>query len=255
MKEIEVNTQSELDAIGADFEGIIKILGVGIHIKMRYKYSVKALSNSSVVALGNSSVKALDNSSVEAWDNSSVVALGNSSVKAWGNSCVRIVNAIKHLSLCGFSVLFKPFDLKFKFRKEKTCLVQNYKPQKFLDRDGIKPNRGSVILYKRVSHDFKTQEGTDHETLWEVGATITHPNWHPETGECGAGKFHACSRPYFCDEFRNKPDDRYVAIKIKVADLHEWENPNYPHKIAFRKGMVLYVVDRLGREIKCTTHS
>ncbi len=290
MKEIIVNTQPEMDAVDVKFDGVIKICGIGIKVKLQYKYRVVAWENSSVEAMGNSSVEAMGNSSVvarenssveawgnssvvargnnsvvargnssveawgnssvEAWENSSVVARGNSSVEAWGNVCVRIFAEIKALSLFGFSVLFQPFDLKFKFKKEKTCHVQKFAPQKYLDREGIPQDNGAVILFKRVSSDFKTQEGTKNETLWAIGSMVSHPAWKPTSGECGEGKFHACSRPYFCDEFRGgSHDDKYIAIKIKVADLHEWEKPLYPHKIAFREGLVLSEVDKHGREI------
>jgi hypothetical protein len=147
----------------------------------------------------------------------------------------------------GFSVLFKPFDLKFKFKKEKTCHVQGFRPLPYLEREGVPKDHGSVILFKRVSKDWKTQEGTARETLWAIGSKVTHPAWNPGHSECGEGKFHACSRPYFCDEFRNETGDRYAAIKIKIADLYEWEKPSYPHKIAFREGRVLYECDRFGK--------
>jgi hypothetical protein len=249
VKEIIVKTQAEMDAIDVGFDGIIKVLGVKIIVKLKYKYRVVARGNSSVVARGNSSVEAWGNSSVVAWENSSVVARGNSSVEAWENVCVRIVTKIKSLSLFGLSVLFQPFDLNFKFKKEKTVLVQKVKPLPYLDREGIRKDNGSVILFKRVSADLKTQENTKNETLWTVGSTVTHPAWNPTNGECGEGKYHACSRPYFCDEFRDNNGDKYIAIKIKVADLHEWEKPNYPHKIAFRSGKVLYECDKHGNRL------
>ena len=233
MKEIIVNTQQEMDAIDVKFDGVIKICGIGIKVKLRYKYRVEARENSSVVA----------------WGNSSVVARGNSSVVARGSVCVRIFAEIKALSLFGFSVLFQPFDLKFKFKKEKTCRVQKFKPQKYLDREGISVEDGAVILFKRVSSDFKTQESTKNETLWAIGSTVTHPSWNPTSGECGEGKFHACSRPYFCDEFRNTCGDKYIALSIKISDLYEWENPQYPHKIAFWKGVVLYECDSSGQPV------
>jgi hypothetical protein len=107
-----------------------------------------------------------------------------------------------------------------------------------------------ITLYKKVSKDYKTQEGTKNETLWAIGSTVTHSAWSPTNGECGGGKFHACSRPYFCDEFRNKPGDRYIAVSIKLEDLYEWkDNPGYPHKIGFRMGTVMYECGRFGKEI------
>src|SRR3990167_8842932 len=39
----------------------------------------------------------------------------------------------------------------------------------YLTRFQISVIKGKVILYKRVSKDFKTQEGTDHETTWTIG--------------------------------------------------------------------------------------
>ena len=215
----------------------------------RENSSVVARENSSVVAWGNSSVEARGNSSVEARENSSVVAWGNSSVVARENSSVRVISASIQLSLHGFSMLSLPFDLKLKFEKEKTCLVQKFKPQPYLEREGIPVNKGKVVLFKKVSHDFKTQEGTPNETLWAIGTTVTHPAWSPKKEECGEGKFHACSRPYFCDEFRNNAGDIYISIEIATKDLYEWPNASYPHKIAFRKGQVLYQCDRLERKI------
>jgi hypothetical protein len=107
-----------------------------------------------------------------------------------------------------------------------------------------------VVLYKKVSKDFKTQEDTVNETLWAIGATVAHKSWWPKKEECGTGKFHACSMPYFCDEFRNHPGDIYIAVKINSKDLYEWkENPQYPHKIGFREGVVLYQCDRQGKKI------
>jgi len=211
---------------------------------------VVAWENASVVAWENASVVARENASVEAWENASVVARENASVVAWENASVRLWDKIKTLSCFGFSVVIQPFDLKFKFKKTKDVLVQKFKPLPYLEREGIEVKKGSVILFKKVSKDFKTQEGTKNETLWEIGSTVTHPAWEPKESECGKGKFHAVFRPYFGSEFRNAKDDRYVAIKIKVDDLYEWPNPRYPHKIAFRKGKVLYECDKFGKEVK-----
>ncbi len=160
------------------------------------------------------------------------------------------VSSITSASLGGFSCLLIPFDLKIKIKKSKTAKVQRYKKEeKYLEREGIAVNKGKVVLFKRVSKDYKTQEGTSNETSWNIGKSIEHPNWNPMEEECGAGKFHACSRPFFCDEFRNEEGDRYIAIEIAVKDLYEWKNPSYPHKIAFRKGKVLYECDRYGNKI------
>ena len=115
----------------------------------------------------------------------------------------------------------------------------------YLKRFHIKVKRGNIILYKKVSNGFKTQEGTNHETRWRLNRVMEHPNWYPVNSECGEGKFHACALPFWCDSFRNKKGDRYIAIKVNVKDLYEWTvNPSYPTKIAFRKCKVMAEVKR-----------
>jgi hypothetical protein len=141
------------------------------------------------------------------------------------------------------------------YLKHKT--IKSSKP--YLERQKVRIKDGSVILYKRVSKYFKTQEDTENETLWEVGATLTHDNWEPDKDECGAGKFHACARAGWCDRFRSENGDKYVAIEVKVDDLYEWPEVqifpqeiafrNFPQKIAFRKGKVLHECDRRGNRL------
>lgn len=119
----------------------------------------------------------------------------------------------------------------------------------WLQEQGLEKNEEHVLLFKKVSADLKTQENTKNETLWEIGKTLTHPSWKPNVEECGEGKFHACSRPYFCDEFRNQKGDKYIVVKINIKDLYVWEvDPSYPHKVAFREGTVLYECDKFGKQ-------
>ena len=132
------------------------------------------------------------------------------------------------------------------------CNNNNFKKDAleiWLEKEKLEIKDGAVILYKRVSHDFKTQEGTKNETLWEVGTTLEHPRWKPDDKECGAGKYHACSRTKFCDEFRNKSGDRYIKLQVRIEDMYAWENPIYPSKIAFRKGIVLGECNKDGIQI------
>jgi hypothetical protein len=81
-----------------------------------------------------------------------------------------------------------------------------------LQREGIKIKNNKVILFKRVSKNMLTRENTENETKWTIGEKIIHPDWNPTISECGKGKFHACSRPYFADEFRSNKQDKYIAI-------------------------------------------
>ena len=191
----------------------------------------------------------------EGWESSQIHNVGQESSQihnvGWGSSQIHNVGNCTSLSLYNFSVASIPLNLKLKIKKSKTAIVQRYKPIiSWFNRNGIsKTNK--VILYKKVSKDWKTQENTPNETLWTIGSVVEHPTWNPENSECGEGKFHACSRPYFCDEFRNMIDDRYIAVQINRGDLFEWKNhPSYPHKIGFRKGTVLYDCDRYGEKIE-----
>ena len=280
MKEIVITTQAELDALPSSFDEYTKVIIRNTKSRLIIKLarenssvvawgnssvearenssvvawensSVVARENSSVVAWGNSSVEARENSSVEARENSSVVAWGNSSVVAWGNAAVRVLSGyVKKIVLYGFAVAFIAATLDVKIeRKSEHCHIQITKDLGWFERNAVE-QAPVVILYKKVSKDFKTRENTANETKWTIGSTLTVPAWNP-VHECGEGKFHACSRPYFCDEFRSKQGDRYIAIEIKLEDLHEWkDNPEYPHKIAFKTGTVLYECNKHGKELK-----
>lgn len=239
MKEIIVTTQAELDALPESFPEYTQII-----IKAKERLCLRK-------ALGNSRAELWENSSAVLRENSSAVLRGNSSAELWENSIGRVFSSLAKLILHGFSVAFLPVTINLKIeKKSKHAHVQVIKDLDWFERNAVEKT-AKLTLYKRVSGDFKTQENTRNETLWSVGSTVTHPNWNPENGECGEGKFHACSRPYFCDEFRSVCSDRYLAISVALKDVYEWKNrPSYPHKIGFRKGKVLYECDRMGKEIK-----
>lgn len=238
--EITITTQAELDGLPDKLNEFTRI-----YIKSSNRIIVRR-------ARENSSVEARENSSVVAWGNSSVEAWGNSSVVARGNSCIRCQSESCDIVLWGFAVLFLLVKKNKAKLKSKTATI--IKPIRKPGTDGWLKDEGvegakKVILFKRVSSDWKTQENTENETLWTIGSTLQHQLWSPKDSECGDGKFHACSRPYFCDEFRSVKGDRYVAVKIAKRDLYAWPNADYPHKIAFRAGTVLYECDKHGKKI------
>ena len=223
----------------------------------RESSSVVALGSSRVVARESSSVKAWGSSSVEAWESSRVEAWGSSSVEAFGQTTTHHRSTVKP-QLSGQSVCFQYDKASAPLKKSKNCIVIKAKQHKgvagWLEREGVMEVDGSsVILYKRVSNDMLTQENTENETNWKIGATLTVPNFDPSQ-ECGPGKFHACSRPYFCDEFRSNAGDVYIAIRVAVSDLHAHDCGSYPHKIALRSASVLHLVDRWGEKITEEAH-
>ncbi len=271
MEQIKITSQEQLDAlkeitkeqevtIEASVElrlgGLLRVYGkLKIYSKLNtawYGRHVEAWGSSHVEAWGSSHVVARESSHVEAWESSHVVARESSHVVARGQTSIKIISAMftGAAQLFGSAAIWIPKGLKFKLEiKSKKATKIVYEQEPFLEREGVEVVKGKVILFKRVSKDFQTQEGTVNETIWTVGKTLEHPAWDPTSGECGHGKYHACSRPYFCDEFRSNQGDVYIAIEIAEKDLHEWKNPDYPHKIAFRKGTVLYVCDKYGKKI------
>ncbi len=88
MKEIIVNTQSEIDAIPADFTGLIIVKGGSVYDPIRL---AKALESAHVVALesahvearGSAHVVALESAHVVALESAHVVARGSAHVVAW----------------------------------------------------------------------------------------------------------------------------------------------------------------------------
>ena len=282
MKTIKITTQQEFDSLPLSFDefteiNIFSVNNINIsknisnsqvtarensQVTARGNSQVTARGNSQVTAWGNSQVTARENSQVTAWENSQVTACGNSQVTAWensqvtawGNVCVHTYSN-NSILLFGLSVAFLLSSSSKAIKKSKKStiikgIIKDGKVKNWIELEGLEIKNKSVILFKKVSKDFLTQENTPNETKWEIGKTktITHPNWQPDKEECGNGKFHACSLPVFCDEFRSDKDDKYVAIEIKVKDLYAWPNPDYPHKIAFREGVVLYECDSKGRK-------
>src|SRR3990167_5960541 len=226
--EIFIKTQAELDALPIKFDSFTRIIlkdtTEKIIVRMaRENSSVEAWGNSSVVAWENSSVEAWENSSVVAWENSSVEAWGNSSVVAWGNVGVHLFSSVSTVTLFMFSVCWKLAKGKIN-KKSKNCTVIELEEIDWFENNGIEKIK-TITLYKKVSKDFKTQEGTKNETVWTVGSTVKHPSWKPTQEECGENKYHACSRSYFCDEFRNKKGDKYIALEIDIKDIYAWPKP------------------------------
>jgi len=238
------------------------------HVVARENSHIEAWGNSHIEAWGNSHVVARENSHIEAWENSHVVARENSHIEAWENSHVEAwgnshIEAWGNVAVWGYSdnatILLYVFAVCWKLAKAKitkksktsTIITSKQKPGMagWLETNAVKDAK-TIIVYKRVSKNFYTQEDNKrNKTLWKVGTTLTHPAWKPKGNECGEDKYHACSRAYFCDEFRSNHDDRYVAIQVAKKDCYAWDKPQYPYKIAFRKGTVLYECDRYGKKI------
>ncbi len=49
--------------------------------------------------------------------------------------------------------------------------------------------------------------------------------------------------------FGSNTKNFHGAIEININDLFSLPNPDYPHKIAFKAGKVLYQCDKFGKKI------
>ncbi|MDI6820956.1 MAG: hypothetical protein QMD65_02130, partial [Patescibacteria group bacterium] len=185
----------------------------------------------------------LSQNAIESWD------VSQNTIKSWGYSVLSIIktNNRDNILANGYSVVLIPIGFKVKSRTKNNTIIFK-KDLNWFETNGIDKKLKKFTLYKKVSKNFETQENTDNRIKWNIGDIVEHKNWNPKENECGEGKFHACSRPFFCDEFRNELGDRYIAIEVDKEDLFEWKNkPKYPHKIAVRRARVLYEVDKFGQ--------
>ena len=228
MKTIIVTTQAELDALPSSFAEFTEI-------------EIRADKATEIV------VRKTPASSI-------VTAYGSSTVRACGSSTVRAYGSSTTLDVLGFAVavLWASARIRQKGKYAKVVRQKILKAKtlaQWIDINGAEVKGQFVTLYKRVSVDLKTQEGEASETLWAIGSSLVVPNWDPAGSECGAGKFHGCPAPHYCDEFRTKAGDRYVAIKVAKKDCRVWPDARYPHKIAFRAGTVLHECDKNGKKI------
>ena len=230
MKEIEIRSQVEWDALPQTTgPTVVKVMAGHVVIVDDRGYQI--------VLYGNSIAELRD----------------NSRAVLWGTSTAHVHGLSAAVDLRGYSAAFAHVAAKVKRHGKTTTIIKPVALKGtlgWLGRECVAVKRGTVVLYKRVSSEWLTQEGTKNETSWKPGARLAHKAWDPTSSECGEGKFHGCSRPYFCDEFRGAAGDRYVAISVHVDDLHAWDDGQYPHKVAFRAGRVLHEVDQWGDEVK-----
>ncbi len=197
MKTIKITTQQEFDSLPLSFDefteiNIFSVNNINIsknisnsQVTARENSQVTARGNSQVTARGNSQVTARENSQVTAWENSQVTACGNSQVTAWensqvtawGNVCVHTYSN-NSILLFGLSVAFLLSSSSKAIKKSKKStiikgIIKDGKVKNWIELEGLEIKNKSVILFKKVSKDFLTQENTPNETKWEIGKTKT----------------------------------------------------------------------------------
>lgn len=154
MKEIEVFSQKELDALPDDFDGRIVIkfgtLDNRAIVNRRFKYAIEAHDNSCVEVYNDGSVAAYNYSFVSAYDNSFVVAYDNGSVTAWGNVQVEDKTRTHTIEISGNArIVHEP--------KNAT---------EFLDYYGLEHDNTNAKLYKAV-HKNTGRYFSDNDSEFE----------------------------------------------------------------------------------------
>ena len=185
MKQIIVKTQEEFDKIRRverDEEVIFENSKIRISANMeifgilRLKGEIDSEWGRHLIGWGASQIHNVGWGSSqihnEGWGSSQIHNVGRESSQIHnvgrGSSQIHNVGTCSSLTLFNFSVASIPFNLKLKIKKSKSAMVQKYKPiTDWFDRNGIQKT-ANVILYKKVSKDFKTQEGTPNENLWVI---------------------------------------------------------------------------------------
>jgi len=187
MEQTIVTTQAELNAVPADYKGLIVVKGRGIWVT---NSSVVAGENSSVVAGENSSVEARENSSVVAWGNSSVVGSGNVQIVQYSNDAKLTINGNARI-VPGY-----PQD------------IMNY-----LDFYGLETRNGQAILYKSVRSNLASHN--DPKFQYEVGKEHTEKCDQNTDKDCSNG-LHVSHLAWAIDFGRSSGSNDFKILECAV---------------------------------------
>jgi hypothetical protein len=186
-----------------------------------------------VVAWGSSHVEARESSHVEARGSSHVVAWGSSHVEAGESSHVEATSPY-------VTTIIKSNNSKV---QGGTIIGYDIIPAiQWLDKCGIKVNKGYAILYKSTHKDFTTQNGISFKPRTKHEA----PDWDVNfTSECGKGIHYS---PTVAQAKTFRDEGVYVTCRVKVSDMADLPAfAEYPDKIRAKGGYTLYEVDGNGK--------
>jgi hypothetical protein len=248
-----VKSQTELDNLldGADWQEVDNDSGLTLIVANKKI----VCRNGDFELRGSSSARLYDSSSATLYDSSSARLCGSSSATLYDSSSATLYGSSSAtLYDASIAIIESPYIKIRKASKQAQAIRRKPCPKitlkSWIAKTGVETDRQNMMIFKRVSIELKTREGTPDETLWTIGATLIHKSPNLESEECGGGKFHGCATPQDCDQFRDKPSDRYIAVSVPKKKAYAWpKNPQYPFKIGFTQGTVLYECDRNGKAI------
>lgn len=242
MSTITVTTQAELDAalVAADTEAE----WTDIHIRSDagvWLYPTRTPDSSSVVARGSSSVVALGSSSVEAWDSSSVEARDSSSVVAWGSSSVvaRDSSSVVAGDYVAVHLHSARATIGGGVLIDVTALDES-DPIQWASYHGAKVSAGSLVLYKAVDADLKSERGF----LYPIGETVEAADWRADNA-CGGG-LHLSPSPS-CAQVYFPSATRFLRCEVDPQDVRPI--PGGVAKAKARRVRVVAEVDTHGDEV------
>ena len=235
MKEITVTTQSELDVIPSDFEGLIVIKGGSLydpikHSKARESAHVEAWESAHVKAWGSAHVEARESAHVEAWESAHVEAWESAHVKAWESAHVEAWGSA-HVEASKWTTVRKM--LRHSGIIEGGIVV--LEPEISTVEDwcayhGVTVKDGVAIVYKAVRDDYRSYHGF----LYPLGGAPECPDWDGGAAECGGG-LHFSPSPGTALSF-DASATRFLACPVALADMRVPKTTDeYPFKIKARR--------------------
>ena len=276
MKDIEIYSQAELDALPIDYNGRI-FLKFGTYSEpaiIRSRTNIVLRENSSAVLWGNSSAELRENSSAVLWgnsraelrENSSAVLWGNSraelwensraelrensSAVLWGNSSAELwENSRAELRENSSAVLWGNSQIFTETKKNDIVLHGNsrvvHQPrniEEYADFYGIKISGDAILLYKAVRKltirgENQYRSNYDNSFFYRIGEIAEVSDFDErENVECGRG-IHLSYLDYALRFGRDWDNLAILEIESKTEDIIV---PNFcGGKVRTKRGKVI----------------
>ncbi len=259
MKEIVITTQAELDAVAADFDGLIIIRGGShydpirlleawgsAHVEAWGSAHVEAWGSAHVVARGSAHVEARGSAHVVAWESAHVEAResahvvaresahvearGSAHVVAWGGAHVEARESA-HVEASKWTTVRKMLQHRGTIEGGIVALEPEISTaEDWCAYHGVTIKDGVAIVYKAVRDDYRSQHGF----LYPLGGSPECADWDGGSAECGGG-LHFSPSPGTALSFDGEAT-RFLACPVAISDMRVPKlNDQYPLKIKARR--------------------
>ncbi|HET7386824.1 MAG TPA: hypothetical protein VFJ19_09215 [Nocardioidaceae bacterium] len=210
--------------------------------------TVRAFGSATVRAYGSATVRAYDSATVRASDSATVHASGSATVSAYDSATVSAYDSATVSAYDSATVHASPYVAVYRLSMRSTIHggVVITPPDLttvdgWLAYYGIEPEDGTVVLYKGVDDEFRSVHGA----TYTPGGTTVAEDFQP-TNECGSG-LHLCPRPDLTHNYCTP--ERYVAVRVRVADIVPVGSVTESAKVKVPSCDVLYECDVDGAQL------